>query len=162
MEPAIYLPGRIHRADGAEWDVAADAGHDAVVGYREEHCSGFRIVTVTSSAEVQVEAIADVLAADLSTVSEADVFERLDKAETTPQAIVRRMGEWTAFHYSSEQFDDSRPFDPRYRQVLERHLAHPHRQVRLASGGSRSSGRRRAGAALDRGACRCTPDAACC
>jgi hypothetical protein len=102
----------------AEWDVVAEGEPRAAVGYREEHFSGFRAVTATSESESRAEQIAALLAANLSTVAEADVLERLlDEAEASPGAIVMGLREWAAFH-------------PRFRQVLERHVAHPHRQVR--------------------------------
>jgi hypothetical protein len=116
----------------AEWDVVAEGEPRAAVGYREEHFSGFRAVTATSESESRAEQIAALLAANLSTVAEADVLERLlDEAEASPGAIVMGLREWAAFHYAVVLVGGvPGPFDPRFRQVLERHVAHPHRQVR--------------------------------
>jgi len=118
-----------------DWDVGHDAESGTTVGYREEHYSGIRTVTAAGADERQVEHLAAVLAANLPTVPETAVLDRLlDDTEATPLAAVRGIREWAAFHYAAGLTDSvSVPFDPRYRRVIERHVAHPNRQVRLTA-----------------------------
>ena len=101
--------------------------------YLEHHTSGTRLITVDGESEQEVTETA---AAAAETVPVTRVDELLDfltgATDPAPVELVRAFRRLSAAHYIDRvTAAEPGPLDPRYLAAVERHAAHPHRQVRL-------------------------------
>jgi hypothetical protein len=117
------------------WEVVGRGEDRTVVNYVEEHHSGDRLVAAIGPNTDAVEATAAILATSLPAVAEDALLASLLEAETEdPREVVRKLRTMAAFSHIGYRTDaEIPPVDPRHRAVLERHLAYPHRQVRLTA-----------------------------
>jgi hypothetical protein len=103
------------------------------VRYLEHHTTGTRFVSVYGDSAGEVEQAADVVRAALPTVTEDEILDQLlaDDAPA-PVDIVRGFRKLGITHYVTRvHAHRPGPLDARYTEAVSRHVAHPHRQVRL-------------------------------
>lgn len=102
--------------------------------YLEHHTTGTRCVSVYGDNADEVNQVVETVSAAVTPSTVDEILDELLADESpAPVAIVRGFRRLAIAHYVTRVHAHSAgPLDPRYVQAVERHVAHPHRQVRLS------------------------------
>lgn len=103
------------------------------IRYLELHTTGTRFVSVYGSDQDKVDAAVSDVVTTVGTVSTSELLDALlADDEPAPVEIVRDFRRLAAAHHVMRVHNHAAPpLDPRYLEAVTRHIAHPHRQVRL-------------------------------
>ena len=110
-----------------------DAGSGTRIRYVEHHTTGTRFLSVYGDDPTGVDTAIGVVTAAAATVGIDTILDELLSDDTTdPVALVRGFRRLAVAHYITRvHAHPAGDLDPRYSEAVRRHVAHPHRQVRL-------------------------------